>query len=136
MPTNPTGLLITIARRRAIDRIRRERTLAAKTEQLEGHLRHKPEDTMSDVSTFPDERLELIATCCHLTGHLGSRGWSRVKAWEKGRARSPPSRAGGFLASLGVVSEHAGEGGLDDQVHKAVLERLARETATDIERSP
>jgi RNA polymerase sigma-70 factor (ECF subfamily) len=65
MPTNPTGWLITTARHRAIDRIRRERTLAAKTEQLERDLRHKPEDTMSDVSTFPDERLELIFTCCH-----------------------------------------------------------------------
>jgi RNA polymerase sigma-70 factor (ECF subfamily) len=65
MPTNPTGWLITTARHRAIDRIRRERTLAAKTEQLERDLRTKPEDTMSDVSTFPDERLELIFTCCH-----------------------------------------------------------------------
>ena len=33
-PENPTGWLITTARNRAIDRIRRDRTLAAKTEQL------------------------------------------------------------------------------------------------------
>lgn len=33
-PANPTGWLITTARNRAIDRVRRERTLAAKTEQL------------------------------------------------------------------------------------------------------
>jgi RNA polymerase sigma-70 factor (ECF subfamily) len=33
-PENPTGWLITTARNRAIDRIRRDRTLAAKTEEL------------------------------------------------------------------------------------------------------
>ena len=38
-PANPTGWLITTARNRAIDRIRRERTLAVKTEQLERDLR-------------------------------------------------------------------------------------------------
>jgi RNA polymerase sigma-70 factor (ECF subfamily) len=65
VPDNPTGWLITTARRRAIDRIRRERTLAAKTEQLERELRHASEETMDKTATFPDERLELIFTCCH-----------------------------------------------------------------------
>ena len=63
-PANPTGWLITTARNRAIDRIRRERALAAKTERLERELRDQPEDAM-DETTFPDERLELIFTCCH-----------------------------------------------------------------------
>jgi RNA polymerase sigma-70 factor, ECF subfamily len=68
VPANPTGWLITTARHRAVDRIRRERTLAAKTAQLERELRDRPEDTMdqmSETATFPDERLELIFTCCH-----------------------------------------------------------------------
>jgi RNA polymerase sigma-70 factor (ECF subfamily) len=64
-PTNPTGWLITTARRRAIDRIRRERTLATKTQQLERELAQRSEDTMDEAATFPDERLELIFTCCH-----------------------------------------------------------------------
>ncbi len=64
-PANPTGWLITTARRRAIDRIRRERTLAMKTEQLEREPRDASEETMDDAATFPDERLELIFTCCH-----------------------------------------------------------------------
>jgi RNA polymerase sigma-70 factor, ECF subfamily len=63
-PANPTGWLITTARRRAIDRIRRERTLAMKTEQLERELRNGSEEAMEEA-TFPDERLELIFTCCH-----------------------------------------------------------------------
>jgi RNA polymerase sigma-70 factor, ECF subfamily len=53
---------VTTARNRAINRIRRDRTLAAKT-----HLLATPkaaEDTM-DETEFPDERLELIFTCCH-----------------------------------------------------------------------
>ena len=64
-PANPTGWLITTARNRALDRIRRERTLATKTEQLERELRDKPEESMDETAKFPDERLELIFMCCH-----------------------------------------------------------------------
>ncbi len=53
---------MTTARNRAIDRIRRDRTLAAKTRLLE--VPEAAEDTM-DATTFPDERLELVFTCCH-----------------------------------------------------------------------
>jgi RNA polymerase sigma-70 factor (ECF subfamily) len=61
-PTNPRAWLVTTARNRAIDRIRRDRTLAAKT-----HLLDVPEATEDDVdeTTIPDERLELLFTCCH-----------------------------------------------------------------------
>lgn len=64
-PANPAGWLITTARNRAIDRIRRERTLAAKTELLGRELEDGTEETMDEAATFPDERLELIFTCCH-----------------------------------------------------------------------
>jgi RNA polymerase sigma-70 factor (ECF subfamily) len=63
IPTAPGVWLITTARRRAIDRIRRERVLAAKTRLLE--VREETETTMDETTTFPDERLELIFTCCH-----------------------------------------------------------------------
>jgi RNA polymerase sigma-70 factor (ECF subfamily) len=53
---------VTTARNRAIDRIRRDRTLAAKTKLLE--VPEATEDEM-DETTIPDERLELIFTCCH-----------------------------------------------------------------------
>jgi RNA polymerase sigma-70 factor (ECF subfamily) len=65
VPANPIGWLITTGRRRAIDRIRRERTLAAKTQELEREVRLQAEETMDDTTSFPDERLELIFTCCH-----------------------------------------------------------------------
>jgi RNA polymerase sigma-70 factor, ECF subfamily len=53
---------VTTARNRAIDRIRRDRTLAEKTRQLE--VPERSED-VTDDTTIPDERLELIFTCCH-----------------------------------------------------------------------
>jgi RNA polymerase sigma-70 factor (ECF subfamily) len=65
VPANPGVWLVTTARNRAIDRIRRERTLAAKTRLLP--VPEATEDAMDgmDATTFPDERLELVFTCCH-----------------------------------------------------------------------
>ncbi len=62
VPTNPGAWLVTTARNRALDRIRRDRTLAAKTRLLE--LPEALEDTV-EPTTFPDERLELVFMCCH-----------------------------------------------------------------------
>jgi RNA polymerase sigma-70 factor (ECF subfamily) len=61
-PENPGAWLTTTARRRALDRIRRDRTLAEKTKLLD-----LPEAEEHDVdeTDFPDERLELIFMCCH-----------------------------------------------------------------------
>ncbi len=53
---------MTTARNRAIDHIRRDRTLAAKTRLLD--VPETMEDDM-DERTIPDERLELVFTCCH-----------------------------------------------------------------------
>jgi RNA polymerase sigma-70 factor (ECF subfamily) len=64
-PENPVGWLITTARNRAIDQIRRQRVLAEKTKLLSRELEIGPEGTMRDAATFRDERLELIFTCCH-----------------------------------------------------------------------
>jgi RNA polymerase sigma-70 factor (ECF subfamily) len=61
-PNNPGVWLVTTARNRAIDRIRRDRTLAAKTRLLQ--VPPAVEDPL-DTTNFPDERLELIFTCCH-----------------------------------------------------------------------
>jgi RNA polymerase sigma-70 factor (ECF subfamily) len=62
LPTNPGGWLVATARNRAIDRIRRDRTLAAKYQLLD--LAPAVEQEMEEIP-IPDERLELIFTCCH-----------------------------------------------------------------------
>jgi RNA polymerase sigma-70 factor (ECF subfamily) len=61
-PANPRAWLLTAARNRAIDRIRRDRTLAAKARLLD--VRETTEDAVNET-TIPDERLELVFTCCH-----------------------------------------------------------------------
>jgi RNA polymerase sigma-70 factor, ECF subfamily len=60
VPANPAGWLVTVAKNRAVDRIRRERNLQRKTELL---ARSEPEPM--DESAIPDERLSLVFTCCH-----------------------------------------------------------------------
>ena len=67
-PANPTGWLVTTARHRAIDQLRRKQALAAKTMLLARDLEARPqlpEALMDDAAAIPDERLELIFTCCH-----------------------------------------------------------------------
>jgi RNA polymerase sigma-70 factor (ECF subfamily) len=58
VPTSPRAWLLTTARNRAVDRVRREQTFASKAPML------VPEESMA-TSTMPDERLELVFTCCH-----------------------------------------------------------------------
>jgi RNA polymerase sigma-70 factor (ECF subfamily) len=60
-PRNPGAWIVTTARNAAIDRIRREQTLARKTELL-ARAEHLPDD---EEAVIPDERLELIFACCH-----------------------------------------------------------------------
>ena len=66
VPANPGAWVTTIAKRRAIDRIRRQDTLRRKTETLQrlADLEALGGDE-DDMSGIPDDRLRLIFTCCH-----------------------------------------------------------------------
>ncbi|HEX9070151.1 MAG TPA: RNA polymerase sigma factor [Ktedonobacterales bacterium] len=67
IPDNPAAWLTTAARRKAIDRLRREQLLAHKQTLLQDLLAHEAQAGPEEASdlTFPDERLKLIFTCCH-----------------------------------------------------------------------
>ena len=63
LPRNPGAWIVTAARNRAIDRIRREKVFQRKAELI-GRLHELPAEE-DDVSAIPDERLALVFTCCH-----------------------------------------------------------------------
>ena len=63
MPRTPGAWIVTTARNRAIDRIRREKVFQQKAELI-GRLQELPVEE-DDVSAIPDDRLALVFTCCH-----------------------------------------------------------------------
>ena len=68
VPANPGAWITTAARRRAIDRLRRNRSVADRAERLAELTRlddQHEELTVDDESTIVDDRLRLIFTCCH-----------------------------------------------------------------------
>jgi RNA polymerase sigma-70 factor (ECF subfamily) len=69
LPDNPAAWIVTAARNRALDRIRRERRWAARRVTLEAELRAlgggEEDEYEPPVSPIPDDRLRLIFTVCH-----------------------------------------------------------------------
>ncbi|MBO2450055.1 sigma-70 family RNA polymerase sigma factor [Actinomadura barringtoniae] len=61
-PDNPGAWLVVTARRRAVDRLRRDRTYAEKLRLLD---RPEPVEIEMNETIIPDERLELFFLCCH-----------------------------------------------------------------------
>jgi RNA polymerase sigma-70 factor (ECF subfamily) len=68
IPANPGAWITTTAKRRAVDRIRREGRRADK-EALVARIRQMPDDPTG----LEDDRLRLIFTCCHPALALDSR---------------------------------------------------------------
>jgi RNA polymerase sigma-70 factor (ECF subfamily) len=63
VPSNPGAWLMTVAKRRAIDRIRRDVTAERNTPLILEPLAEEEETDMDE--SIPDERLKLMFTCCH-----------------------------------------------------------------------
>src|SRR5258707_1308340 len=67
LPPSPAGWIITTARNRAIDRLRREASREDRHAQAE--LLHGSEepaaDSLAEEGAVHDDRLRLIFTCCH-----------------------------------------------------------------------
>jgi RNA polymerase sigma-70 factor (ECF subfamily) len=67
-PAHPAAWITTTARRKLIDRLRRDRTFAEKQAQLEGEARIDAtarDEEPDDVTELQDDRLRLVFTCCH-----------------------------------------------------------------------
>jgi RNA polymerase sigma-70 factor, ECF subfamily len=62
LPPSPAGWIITTARNRAIDRLRRE--AARKDKHAQAALVHAPDEPVEE-GPVQDDRLRLIFTCCH-----------------------------------------------------------------------
>jgi RNA polymerase sigma-70 factor, ECF subfamily len=67
IPANPGAWITVAARRRAIDRLRRDRSLADRAARLAELARHESQEHLSatDDSAIDDDRLRLMFTCCH-----------------------------------------------------------------------
>ncbi len=61
LPDNPQGWLLTVAARKAIDRLRK----AARDRQATDEITHLAAAANEEEHDIPDERLRLIFTCCH-----------------------------------------------------------------------
>jgi len=64
-PANPASWLISTARHKAIDRIRRAQNFADKRDELARRASELSPEPAIDEDTFTDDRLRLIFTCCH-----------------------------------------------------------------------
>ncbi len=68
VPGNPRSWLISTARHKALDHLRREKVLSAKLEAVARETPAQTEAAEPDDDTdesWPDDRLRLIFTCCH-----------------------------------------------------------------------
>jgi len=66
VPKNPGAWITTVAQRKLIDQARRERTRTEKAGEIAWLAQAEPEEIDDSAQTsFPDDRLRLIFTCCH-----------------------------------------------------------------------
>lgn len=67
VPASPAAWLLSVARRRAIDRLRHRSTVVAARASLEviAEEYEQHQDPEVDASSVPDDRLRLVFTCCH-----------------------------------------------------------------------
>lgn len=67
IPNNPGAWITVTARRRAIDRLRRDQSISDRAERLAALLRLNQQEPpgMGEESAISDDRLRLIFTCCH-----------------------------------------------------------------------
>jgi len=101
VPRQPLAWLTTAARNRAVDRMRRASTEAAKIREWAEAMEQEEAPSYPSDSEIPDERLELMFTCCHPALNLDAqvaltlRALAGLSTAEIGRAFLVPERTMG-----------------------------------------
>lgn len=73
VPRNPGAWITTIAKRKAIERIRRDSNFTRKQQVILDSLKGDEDDEEEEMETIPDERLKLMFTCCHPSLNLDAQ---------------------------------------------------------------
>jgi RNA polymerase sigma-70 factor (ECF subfamily) len=73
VPRNPGAWITTIAKRKAIDRIRRDSNFTRKQQVILDSLEDDEDDEEEEMDNIPDERLKLMFTCCHPSLNLDAQ---------------------------------------------------------------
>ncbi|MCO5974643.1 sigma factor [Actinoallomurus soli] len=105
VPGRPLAWLLTTARRKALDRIRRDRTYAARLAELQVESdRAAAAPAESGFDDIPDERLRLFFTCCHPALSLESQTGLML------RRRPPPTGPPSTSSATGRSARRSSEG--------------------------
>ncbi|MGE0813138.1 MAG: RNA polymerase sigma factor [Vicinamibacterales bacterium] len=73
LPPSPAGWIITTAKHKAIDRLRRESSREARHANADWLQRADHAEPSAEGESWPDDRLRLICTCCHPALALNAR---------------------------------------------------------------
>ncbi|GAB3872749.1 hypothetical protein GCM10027610_138710 [Dactylosporangium cerinum] len=99
VPPNPGGWLMTTARRKAVDRLRRDQAYAAKLAILQIDAARLPEASPPEL---PDERLQLFFTCAHPALAAEDRGALTLRCLA---GLSTPEVARAFLVPTATMAK-------------------------------
>ncbi|WP_336216231.1 RNA polymerase sigma factor [Nonomuraea sp. LPB2021202275-12-8] len=102
VPPKPGAWLMTTARRRAVDRLRRDKAYAARLAILQAEADRAAPAPAADAGGLPDERLQLFFTCAHPALAAEDRGALMLRCLA---GLSTPEVARAFLVPAATMAK-------------------------------